>query len=152
MHKIISAVALFAFAGTLLSAESPFVGTWKYNAAESKYSTGQPPKDLTIVIEEQGDNLHIAATGTNADGSPLSVKYTVPVKGGEGKMEEGPYDAISSKTISTYVRENTYSKNGKVVATRRTAVSKDGKTLKSTVKGMSTTGKTIAGTDVYDKQ
>ncbi len=151
MHKLISTVAMLAFAGTLL-AQSPFAGTWKLDAAKTRYTTGEPPKDLTLVIEEQGDNLQVTGTGTNADGSPLSVKYAVPVKGGAGQMQEGPYDAISSKAISANVRENTYSKNGKQVSLRRTVVSKDGKMLRSTVKGINAQGKTIAGTDVYEKQ
>lgn len=151
MHKLISAVALFAFAGTLL-AQSPFVGTWKLDTAKTKYTSGEPPKDVTLVIEEQGDNLQVTATGTNADGSPLSVKYTVPVKGGAGQVQEGPYDAISSKSVSTNVRENSYSKNGKQVSSRRVVVSKDGKTIRSTVKGIDATGKTVAGTDVFEKQ
>jgi hypothetical protein len=36
MHKLISAVALFAFAGALF-AESPFTETWKLDAAKTKY-------------------------------------------------------------------------------------------------------------------
>jgi hypothetical protein len=78
LSKLISIIALFAFAGTLF-AQSPFAGTWKLDTAKTKYSTGEPPKELTLVIEEQGDNLQVAATGTNADGSPLSLKYTVPL-------------------------------------------------------------------------
>lgn len=81
MHKLISTIAVFALASTLL-AQSPFAGTWKLDTAKTKYSAGEPPKDVTLVIEEQGDNLQVTATGTNADGSPLSVKYTVPIKGG----------------------------------------------------------------------
>ncbi|MBV9303099.1 MAG: hypothetical protein JOY53_13395, partial [Acidobacteriaceae bacterium] len=96
MHKLISTFALFAFATTLF-AQSPFVGTWKLDTAKTKYTAGDPAKDVTLVVEEQGDNLQVTATGTNADGSPLSVKYTVPVKGGAGQVQEGPYDAISSK-------------------------------------------------------
>ena len=150
MHKL-SAITLFVFAGTLF-AQSPFVGTWKLNSAETKYTTGEPAKDVTLVIEEQGDNLQVTATGTNADGSPLSVKYTVPMKGGAGQMQEGPYDAISAKVTSANARENTYRKGGKIVATRHWEVSADGKTLRSVVKGENATGQKVAGTEVFDKQ
>ena len=150
MHKLMR-IALFVFAGTLF-AQSPFVGTWKLNSAETKYTTGEPPKDATLMIVEQGDSLQVTATGTNSDGSPLSVKYTVPIKGGAGQMQEGPYDAISANVPSANVRENTYRKGGQIVATRRWEVSADGKTLRSRVKGMNTTGQNVAGTDVFDKQ
>ncbi|HMJ62095.1 MAG TPA: hypothetical protein VK493_10045, partial [Bryobacteraceae bacterium] len=83
---------------------------------------------------------------------PLSVKYSVPLNGGAGQVQEGPYDAVSSKRISEKVRENSYTKNGKEVSSRRVVVSKDGKTMKSTVKGINATGKTIKGTDVFQKQ
>ncbi len=104
------------------------------------------------MIDEQGDNLQLTATGTNADGSSLSVKYTIPVKGGAGQVQEGPYTGISSKVVSDEARENTYSKDGKVVASRHSVVSKNGKTMKSTVKGVNAAGQAIAGVDVYDKQ
>ncbi len=151
MHKIISTLALFAFAGALF-AQSPFAGTWKLDTAKTKYTAGDAPKDVTLVIEEQGDNLQVTATGTAGDGSPISVKYTVPAKGGAGQVQEGPYDAVHSRFVSENIRQNTYSKNGKQVSTRRTVVSKDGKMLRSTVKGVDAMGKPIAGTDVYEKQ
>ena len=151
MHKLLTAVALFAFAGTLL-AQSPFTGTWKLDSAQSKYTTGDPPKDVTVVIEEQGANYTVTATGTSADGSPLVVKYATPVKGGMGKMESGPYDSISAKYISASERVNTYKKGGKVVATRHYVVSKDGKTMMSSAKGIGPAGKPIDGKDVFVKQ
>jgi hypothetical protein len=151
MHKLIRAVALFAFTGALF-AQNPFAGTWKLDTAKTKYTTGEPPKDLTLAIEEQGDNIQVSGTGTNADGSPLSVKYSVPLNGGAGQVQEGPYDAVSSKRISANVRENSYNKNGKEVASRHVVVSKDGKTMKSTVKGINAMGNAIKGIDVFEKQ
>lgn len=150
MHKL-TTIALFVFAGTLL-AQSPFAGTWKLNSTQTKYTTGEPSKDVTLVIQEQGDNLQVTATGTNSDGSPLSVKYTVPVKGGAGQVQDGPYDAITAKVISPHVRENVYQKSGKIVSRRRWSVSDDGKTLRSSVKGINAIGKNVIGTDVFDKQ
>ncbi|MBV8706027.1 MAG: hypothetical protein JO150_07105 [Acidobacteriaceae bacterium] len=95
MHKLLSTL---------------FVGTWKLDPAKTKYTTGEPPKELTLVTEEQGDNFQVTATGTNSDGAPFSVKYIVPVKGGPGQMQEGPFDSVSSKIISTDVREITFGK------------------------------------------
>lgn len=151
MHKLISVVSLFVFAGALL-AQSPFAGTWKLDPSKTKYTTGQPPKDVTLVIEVKGDDLQVTGTGTNADGSPISVKYTVPLKGGSGQVQEGPYNAVSSKVVSPTVRQNTYTKDGKVMSSRRVVVSTDGKTLKSSVKGMNLAGTKVVGTDVYNKQ
>jgi surface antigen len=142
---------LLAFTTPLL-ADNPFVGTWTHNAAKSKYTTGSAPTNVTIVIEEQGANLQVTVTGTTSDGTPISVKYTVPIAGGAGTVQAGDFDAISAKQISANVRENTYTKGGKEIRTRRMTVSKDGKTMSLTFKGTGPDGKPAAGTDVYDKQ
>jgi surface antigen len=72
MQKILCALVLLTLA-TPLMASDPFAGTWTLNSAKTKYTTGTPPKNVTIVIEEQGANLQVTATGTSSDGSPISV-------------------------------------------------------------------------------
>jgi hypothetical protein len=151
MRKLLCLLTLLVFATPLFAAD-PFAGTWKLNTAKTKYTTGTPPKEITLVIEEQGPNLLVTATGTNSDGSPISVKYTVPISGGAGTMQEGDNSGITSKQISANVRENNYSKDGKELRTRHMVVSKDGKTMTSKVKGTNPNGKLVDGTDVYDKQ
>jgi hypothetical protein len=151
MKKIICTLALLTLA-TPLFAASPFAGTWKSNPDKSKYTMGTAPKEVTLVIEEMGTDLKVTGNGTNSDGSPISVVYTVPVAGGAGKVETGDFDAISAKMVSDHARVNTYMKDGKKIRTRRMTVSKDGKTMMSTITGMGTTGSKVAGTDVYDKQ
>ncbi|MGI9075170.1 MAG: hypothetical protein ACR2JB_28495 [Bryobacteraceae bacterium] len=151
MRKIMYVIAMLAVAMPLFAAD-PFVGTWKLDPAKSKYTAGSAPKDVTIVIEGQGDSYQVAATGTYADGSPISVKYTIPKAGGTGTVQEGPFDAVTSKRVSARVRENTYTKNGKETVSRRVVVSRDGKTLTNTVKGIGPQGKPLAGVDVFNKQ
>ena len=146
--------AMLAFASTLFAAD-PFVGTWKLDPSKSKHSGNAPnAKEATLVIEEQSDNYHVTVTGTNSDGSPLSVKYTVPMKGGTGQVEAGGdvFDAVSSKRIKSNQRENTYMKGGKNAGTRRSVVSKDGKTLTNTFKGTDPQGNPVTSTQVFDKQ
>jgi hypothetical protein len=151
MRKIVYVIAMLAVAMPLFAAD-PFVGTWKLDPAKSKYTAGSAPKDVTIVIEEQGDSYQIAATGTYADGSPISVKYTIPKAGGTGTVQEGPFDGVTSKRVSARVRENTYTKNGRETVSRRVVVSRDGKTLTNTVKGTDPQGKPLAGFDIFNKQ
>ena len=150
MPKLIC-LALFASA---LFAESPLVGTWKLDPTKSKYSTGNGPKNLTVVTEEKDGDLQITATGTAADGTPISVKFTVPEKGGAGKVLEGTaeYDGITAKPVTGNVLDTTTTKNGKEVATRHTVVSKDGKTVRSTVKGINAQGNPVSATEVFEKQ
>jgi hypothetical protein len=151
MRKILYVLALLAFA-TPLFASDPMTGTWKLDSAKTKYTTGTPAKDLTLVIVQDGDNLQVTATGTNADGTPIAIKYTLPVNGGPGSVQSGPFDAVVSKHVSATTRENTFTKDGKVVRTRRAVLSKDGKTLTVTVGGVDAGGNPVAGNDVFDKQ
>lgn len=151
MRKLLCLLTLLVFATPLFAAE-PFAGTWTLNTAKTKYTTGSPPKNVTLVIEEQGTNLLTTVTGTNSDGSPISIKFTVPISGGTGSIQAGDANGITSKRISANVRENTYTKDGKEIRTRHIVISKDGKTMTSKVKGMNPAGSPVDGTDVYDKQ
>jgi hypothetical protein len=123
MRKVMYVIAMLAVAMPLFAAD-PFLGTWKLDPAKSKYTAGTAPKDVTIVIEEQGDNYQISATGAYADGSPISVRYTIPRAGGTGTVQEGPFDTVTSKRVSARVCENTYTKNGKETMSRRVVVSR----------------------------
>lgn len=144
--------ALLVFA-TPLFASDPFTGTWKLNSAKSKYTTGHAPKAVTVVIEEQDTNLQVTATGTNFDGSPLSVKYSVPIEGGTATVQAGEgFDAITVKKVSDHVRENIYTKGGVEIIKRKMTVSEDGKTMQSVVNGTNSKGIKVEGVDVLDKQ
>ena len=73
-------VALGATTG-VVAQSSPFDGTWKLNRAKSKYTTGAPPKEQTAKITTIGDQVQTEVTGTNADGTPIQMKYVTPTKG-----------------------------------------------------------------------
>jgi hypothetical protein len=128
------------------------VGTWKLNPAKSKYKTGAPAKEQTVVIAEKDGDLDVNIIGTAADGSAIASHYTMPAKGGEGKIIQSPYDAISSKRPSTTERVITYSKGGKVVYTARPRLSADGKTMTATVKKTDPAGKPVEGRAVFERQ
>ena len=145
------ALSLLLFAGTLFAAD-PFVGTWKLNSAKTKYKKGTPPKEQTVVYTEEGSDLHVMVKGTSADGKPISNNFTVPLKGGAGKIIESAYDGISVKNINANERETSFSKGGKVVYTAKAKRSANGRTMAITVKGSNPFGQTVEGTHFYDKQ
>ena len=128
------------------------IGTWKLNPAKSKYKSGAPAKEATIVITEKGDDLDVNITGVAADGTPIASHYTVPTKGGAGKIIQSPYEGISSKRPSANKRELSYMKGGKVVYTATPTLSADGKTMTAPLKGTDAAGKSVEGTAVYEKQ
>jgi hypothetical protein len=151
MQKAIFLCALLTATSSLFAAD-PFVGTWKLDPGQSTLTSGTVPKELTLLIEDKGENVEVAANGTYPDGSPISIKYTVPHQGGTGDAHEGPFDGISVKMISDDVREVTYLRGGKQVASRHAVVSKDGKTLRITLKGIDIRGKPVSGVEFFQKQ
>ena len=144
-------VAVLAFTVVAWAADSN-VGTWKLNLDKSKYKTGTPPKEQTLTIAESGSDLDVTINGTAADGSAIASHYTVPAQGGEGKIIQSPYEAVSGKRMGPNEREVRYSKGGKVVLTTHSKISADGKTLTVNVKGTDMQDKPVNAAVVYDKQ
>ena len=72
MKKLIAAVAVVAFSGTLF-AQDPFVGTWKLDPAKTKYTTGKPAKEVTLTIEEQGGGGMPLLRSSAAPAGPIPV-------------------------------------------------------------------------------
>jgi hypothetical protein len=145
-------LVLLVFASTLCAAD-PFVGTWKMNPAKTKYTVGTAPKEQTVTITETGSNLNVKVAGTAADGSKISIGYTVPSAGGAGKMvESSAYDGISGKRIGANEREMSYMKGGKSVYTAHSKLSADGNSLSVATKGLNPMGQTVDANVVYDKQ
>jgi hypothetical protein len=145
------AFALLGLAALLVAAD-PFAGTWKLNLEKSKYKTGTAPKEQTATIAEAGSDLEVTISGTAADGTATMSHYTVPAEGGEGKIIESPYEAVSGKRIGPNEREVRYSKSGKVVLTTHNRVSADGNTVTVHVKGTNAQGQPMDAVVVYDKQ
>ena len=143
--------ALLGLTALLIAAE-PFAGTWKLNLEKTNYKTGTAPKEQTLTIAESGSDLDVTINGTAADGSAIASHYTVPAQGGEGKIIQSPYEAVSGKRMGSHEREITYTKGGKAVLTAHSKISADGKTITVNVKGTDAQGKPVDGIAVYDKQ
>ena len=136
------AFALLGLAATVVAADS-FAGTWKLNLEKSKYKTGSPPKEQTATIAETGSDLEVTIRGTAADGTATMSHYTVPAQGGDGKIIQSPYEAVSGKRIGPNEREVRYSKGGKVILTTHNTLSADGKTVTVNVKGTTAQGQPV---------
>jgi hypothetical protein len=154
VKKLMLGLALVGFTGTLLAADA-FTGTWKLNVAKSKLAPGTEVKEIIVVVAEEGANLAIAVKGTAGDGTPIAVKYTLPIKGGPVAYVEGapPTGATATtKRVDANTIDSTSSLNGKEVGSTHTVVSADGKMLTRTVKGMDAQGKPFQNTEVYERQ
>jgi hypothetical protein len=151
---LILAVAL-VLAGTLLAqAQESLFGTWKVNAAKSKYSPGPAPKSsiakweafqggvkLTVdVVPAEGETQHWESSGK------FDSKDN-PVKGNNPDGDSMAFSKIDARTYKGVTK-----KGGKVTLTARIVVAADGKTRITTQTGTNGQGQTVNNTMFYEKQ
>jgi hypothetical protein len=160
----VAATIIFTLAlATVALAADPFVGTWKLSVAKSKFPlnrgqrTQAPPKELTVVIRDTGDQQELTFTGTGMDGSHISSKGTHPLQGGVANPE-GPAPGPGRMIVATVIGPGnvflTFLQNGKQVIVSRYLISKDGKTMTNTIKHVDDKGKLYEDevVRVFDKQ
>jgi hypothetical protein len=145
-------IALTLFATNVAADQSS--GTWKMNAAKSKYNPGPAPQSLTLVIESDENNYKLDATGTDGNGKPLHVQYSAKFDGKDYPATgiEGGADSVSVRRIDANTIETMQKKDGKIVMLILSKVSKDGKTRTSTWSGKNADGKDVHNVVVFDKQ
>ena len=139
--------------GSVFAQSDPAVGTWKLNVAKSRYSPGPAPKSNLVTIVAVENGLKITGQGTDADGKPTSLSYTVTYDGKDKPVTGSPdYDATSGKRIDASTTELTRKKEGKMVQTATRKISADGKTMTVTSRGKTTSGKPLNNVAVFEKQ
>ncbi len=168
MRKALFFLTVFGLVGILcvsnLSAQSgkskriADVGTWEMNIAASKFAPSFEAaiKEATIVVRELDSDFEYTQTGTRTDGSPITVKWTVPKQGGIWKYQQGgsgEKTTIIRTVISLDPGEwyDTELQDGKQVEVRHVIVSKDGKMMRQTEKGTAF-GKPYESIVIYEKQ
>ncbi len=139
--------------GMTLSAADSAIGTWKLNAAKSKYTPGPTPKSATITYEETADGIKRTGESVNAEGKTTSFEYTAKYDGKDYPVTGSDlYDTITLKRINDQTAEATLKKSGKVARHARRVVSKDGKVMTLTISGTNPKGQKVHDVAVYDKQ
>ena len=152
MRKLKYGISLLLSAGMLLAA-NPFTGKWKMNRQKSSQTKADTPKDENRVISDQGNQLVVVITGTDADGTPIAVHYIVPAGGGAGQMQQNSsYNGVSTKRVNDNTTDTMYTKDGKELAAEHMVVSSDGQTMTVTVKGVDSDGKPVEHVLVFDKE
>ncbi len=144
-------VALAAYVSIAAADEQS--GTWKMNAAKSKYSPGPAPKEVTVKIEADENHIKLNADGTNGDGTPLHVEYDAKFDGKDYPATGLPNaDSVSVKRLKGGGIESQQKKGGQVVMTISSVISKDGKTRTSTWRGKDAQGHEVHNVVVLEKQ
>ena len=134
-------------------ASDPRIGTWKLNAAKSKYSPGPAPHALTVNVEPSGQGEKVATEFVNADGTRTTTEYTANFDGKDYPLTGSQIaDTVSLKRSNARTTVRTDKKGGTVAQTLRRVVSKDGKTMTVTTKGTNAQGQAVNNVAVFEKQ
>ena len=141
--------------GTLLAqAQEPLFGTWKMNAARSKYSPGPVPKSLIVKWEPLDGGVKITVDLVPVNGETQHYESSGKFDGKEnpviGNSPDADTMAFSKTDAHTYGL--VMKRGGKTTLTSRMVVAADGKTRITTQTGKSDQGKTVKNTQFYEKQ
>jgi hypothetical protein len=150
---VLGAVAGAWALGAVAMAADVTAGTWKLNAAKSRYRPAAQAKYETVTIEAAGDNMKVTLDGTDSAGKKVHAEWT-------GKYDGKDYPVTGSADIESLaykkVNDRTYQvtgkRGGKAVTSTRIAYSADGKTRTVTSRGTNSKGQRTTATAVYDKQ
>ena len=158
MRKNLLMVSLAACCAIVLSssvaqAAENWLGTWKLDAAKSKYSPGPAPKSLTLKWEATPDGIKFTGDGVNADGKPARSMYVTKYDGKDVPYEGNPdADMAAPRKIDDNSYDNTWKKGGKPTIMAKVVVSADGKTMTITQTGTNAKGEAVNNLIVYNKQ
>jgi hypothetical protein len=139
-------------AGIAAAAADAQSGTWKMNAAKSKYE-GPAPKSATVKIESNGQEIRLDARGVGANDQATHTQFQAKYDGKDYPAEGLPVgDHVSVKRVDANTIQITMKKDGQGLMTVTSVVSKDGKTRTSTYQGKDAQGHEVHIVVVYDKQ
>ena len=148
-------VLMWAASGPTLAQSDPRIGTWKLNAAKSKWDPGPPVKTQTRTYVAVGHALKVSVERVTVDGNLQAYTYTADFDGKDHPVTgQGPSggDSVTLKRIDTYTFESIFKKTGKVVELSTNVISQDGKSMTITSKGMGPRGQPTNNFTVFDKQ
>jgi len=132
----------------------PRIGTWKLDAAKSKYSPGPAPQSLMVKVEAAGQGEKTTTDFVNTDGTRVTTQYTAKFDGKDSPLTGSQFgaDMVSLKRIDARTTGRTDKKGDKVVQVLTRVVSQDGKTMTVTTKGTNAQGQAVNNVGVFEKQ
>jgi hypothetical protein len=147
LKTMIVVVALAAF-----GADDPFTGLWKLNLEKSKLPL-PVPRNETVRIEADTENIRIVQEGVNDKGEP----FKLTVSGGfDGKyygvLDSPSVDTVWFRRLDSHTIFAKAMKSGTEIEAGTAVVAKNGKTVKISISITETNGKEIRAIAVLDKQ
>ena len=158
--KCFGLAAVLAFFSVTAIGADMIAGTWKLNAAKSKYSPGPAMQSNTVRMKPVEGGMRLIADGIDTLGRRIQNEYIAKFDGKDyptkqstdGKPPSDRADAVSWKKIDDYTYEQTNKFRGKTLTVARHVISRDGKTRSVTTTGVTTQGQKVNNTLVFEKQ
>jgi hypothetical protein len=151
---VLAAVLVVASAGVATAQDKdPANGTWKLNAAKSKFSPGPAPKELTLTIASEGPGRKVDVSGAGGDGTAMKWGYSGNFDSKDIRVTGANPDAdiVMMKRLSPTTTRTTWKKDGKKTLVNVVKVAPDGKTLTVSVTGVNAKSQTVNNTYVFEK-
>ena len=147
-------LSVLAITSVMAFAADTSAGTWKFNAAKSKFTGSVVIKSQTDVREATPDGgMKVTRTGQLPDGTAVKGSFAYKYDGKEYPATGLAFDVVSVKRVDANTTTFEIKKTGgKYHVTGQNVISADGKTMTQTAKGTDAEGKPISSTVVFDKQ
>jgi hypothetical protein len=152
-RTILVTTAVCLMMAAAVFAQSPHLGTWKYNASKSKAAEGAGHNDTVTYTEGKDGMMKVTVDGVDKDGKAVHWTWEGKFDGKPYKVEGSPeMDTITYKKVNDHTNHLTGKKGDEVVMTGAITVAKDGKsrTVKTTTTDPS--GKKTTSESHYDKE
>src|SRR4051794_3403705 len=131
-------LAVLAVSAHSLAVWVEMMGTWRLNAAKSKYVGAPMPRQMTATYTLEGNGWRYEASGLSSKGEPLSMSYTYVKNGAEISTTGFPYwDTIVVDRGAEREGSAIMKRHGAPVGQMTRSISADARTL--TVQGNVTT-------------
>lgn len=158
MRKNLLVSSLLLCVAMLLGSQAAFasenwVGSWKLNAAKSKFTSEAVTRAQTLKFEATSAGIKLTSEGTDAQGKPTQGEYTSKFDGKDVVWAGNPSaDMACPKRIDDNSYENVWKSGGKPTMTARVVVSNDNTTLTITQTPTGAHGAAASSVAVYDRQ
>jgi hypothetical protein len=145
-------LVLLSLSVSLMAADSPFSGTWKFDPSKG-HLTPPVPKSIVAHIDASDTDFKYKEEGIGDKGQPMNVSYEAKFDGKDYPVTGDPYsDSVVLQQINQREIKFTNKKSGKVVSVTDAVISKDGRTATVNFTDYDSQGKAREGVAIYHKE
>ena len=153
VSSLLIGVATLMGSSAAFASQNNWVGSWKLNAAKSKFSSEAVGRAQTLKFESTPAGIKLTSDGTDAQGKATHGEYTSNFDGKDVAWTGNPTaDMASPKRIDASRYENVWKLAGKQTMKSVVVVSSDNKTLTITQTPSGAQGEATSSVAVYDRQ